>query len=412
MKRGYLSDFFQGVGAKFLAQVDTISEVSNQHEVTGSDPLRRILGETARKQADRFDATYIWISGEQESLTEYGKLSWYDSRKNDPTRGAEWRLYYQTNAVTRTMQPNNTLVVARQKDDRLLFIVVPQGSTIESQIFWLFGLHAQITLEFEPQIITRENAAALDFTAQFILDELGIQLEDPDANSLDAIIERFGMKFPSTRDFSDLARLTLPEVDARDDPDAALLAWLDHEEAMFRRLERRVVSERLSAGFATEDDIDVDGFLQYSLQVQNRRKSRMGRSFEHHLEAVFRAFELQFEAQGKTEQGNTADFLFPSAAAYIDPTFPDDQLAMLAAKSTCKDRWRQVLPEARRIWPKHLVTLEPAISSAQTEQMIAENLKLVVPAGIQTSYRPSQQSTIMTVQNFIDFVQSRGSLSR
>lgn len=412
MKRGYLSDFFQGVGAKCLAQVDTISEVSNQHEVTGSDPLRRILGETPRKQADRFDATYIWISGEQESLTEYGKLSWYDSRKNDPTRSAEWRLYYQTNAVTRTMQPNNTLVVARQKDDRLLFIVVPQGTTIESQIFWLFGLHAQITLEFEPQIITRENAAALDFTAQFILDELGIQLEDPDANSIDAIIERFGMKFPSTRDFSDLARLTLPEVDARDDPDAALLAWLDHEEAMFRRLERRIVSERLSAGFTTDDGIDVDGFLKYSLQVQNRRKSRMGWSFEHHLAATFRACELTFDSQVKTEQGNTADFLFPSAAAYDEPQFPAHQLTMLAAKSTCKDRWRQVIPEAQRIWPKHLVTLEPAISVSQTDQMIAERIQLVVPIGIQASYQLNQRNSILSIQQFVDHVQARMSMEQ
>ena len=39
------------------------------------------------------------------------------------------------------------------------------------------------------------------------------------------------------------------------------MAWLDHEEAMFRRLERRIVSARIEQGFVTADGVDVDGFL-------------------------------------------------------------------------------------------------------------------------------------------------------
>lgn len=115
------------------------------------------------------------------------------------------------------------------------------------------------------------------------------------------------------------------------------MAWLTHAEALFRRLERRAVMERLEQGFGASDTLDVDGFLHFSLQVQNRRKSRMGRAFENQLEAVFRAFDLEFESQAVTEHGNTADFLFPGAAAYHDPLFPDDRLTMLAAKSTCKE---------------------------------------------------------------------------
>ena len=37
-------------------------------------------------------------------------------------------------------------------------------------------------------------------------------------------------------------------------------------------------------------------------------------------------------------------------------------------KSTCKDRWRQVLSEADRIPNKHLFTLEAAISENQTSK--------------------------------------------
>lgn len=407
MKLGHLSDFFDAVGVKRLAVVDADPDSSNQHEVTGSEPLLRILGDQPRKRENAFHATYIWLGAEQNGISEPGRLSWYDSRANDPKRSAEWRLYYRTNAVTKAMRPGDTLFLARHSSDHLFFIVAPQGSTIEAQLLWLFGVRDQLSSEFRSQEVTPDTGAELDFTARFILDELGIEFEAPEADKLDEIVDRFGMKFPTTRTFSDLARLTLPEVRAEDDPDLALVIWLDHEEAMFRRLERRIVAARISEGFGEGDKIDVDGFLYYSLQVQNRRKARMGRAFENQLEAVFRAVGLSFEAQVVTEQGNTADFLFPGATEYENPSFVNDRLTMLAAKATCKERWRQVLPEAQRIWPKHLATLEPAISVAQTEQMKNEKVQLVVPQRIQASYQPDQQAWLWSLQDFIALVRER-----
>jgi len=55
---------------------------------------------------------------------------------------------------------------------------------------------------------------------------------------------------------------------------------------------------------------------------------------------------------------------------------------MLGVKSTCKDRWRQVLAEADRIDQKHLLTLEAAISINQTAEMQSKQLQLVVPAAV------------------------------
>ncbi|EJA5030400.1 hypothetical protein MU985_004932 [Salmonella enterica] len=42
---------------------------------------------------------------------------------------------------------------------------------------------------------------------------------------------------------------------------------------------------------------------------------------------------------------------------------------MLAYKSTCKDRWRQMLNEAVRIPDKHLLTLESSICENQTNEI-------------------------------------------
>jgi hypothetical protein len=80
---------------------------------------------------------------------------------------------------------------------------------------------------------------------------------------------------------------------------------------------------------------------------------------------------------------------------------------MLAAKSTCKDRWRQVLPEAARIWPKHLITLEPAISTAQLEQMRAERLQLVVPLRLHSTYSSPEADSLMTTAEFVTLVLER-----
>lgn len=409
MKQGYLSQYFSGVGTKILTRVDTPAG-SNQHEVGDGQKgvvLKQVLGPEPRKGSNRFPAKYVWLFDEQETITVEGYLSWYDTRENQPDRSPEWRLYYQGNSVTELMNEGDRLFVAREHSGALLFIVTPRDSTVEKGTLWLFGLNPQDDMVFEVQNISDQDDNKLDFTARFILDEIGIEFEDPNANSLDTIIERFGLVFPKTAEFSDLARLTLPEVDARDGADAALLAWLNHEEAMFRRLEKRIVSSRISEGFMDANSVDVDGFIQYSLGVQNRRKSRMGHSFENHLKAVFAAHELRYDSQVVTEKGKRPDFIFPGKKEYFDESYSVELLTMLAAKSSCKDRWSQVLPEAERIMQKHLVTLEPGISVATTETMQASNLQLIVPEDIQTSYKSDQQEWLWSVCDFVELVSIR-----
>ena len=68
------------------------------------------------------------------------------------------------------------------------------------------------------------------------------------------------------------------------------------------------------------------------------------------------------------------------------------------------DRWRQVLSEVNRIHSKHLITIEPAISNQQTTQMKKENLKLVIPESIQSTYDNDQIPDLMNFSNFIDLV--------
>ena len=80
---------------------------------------------------------------------------------------------------------------------------------------------------------------------------------------------------------------------------------------------------------------------------------------------------------------------------------------MLAAKSTCKDRWRQILNEAARIPLKHLLTLEPSISRNQTDEMAAEGVQLVIPAPLVPTYTVQQQAWVMTVRSFSELALER-----
>ena len=404
MRQGHLRDCLAGAGVKRLSAVDAEPEQSNQHEVGTTGNMRRqVLGDTRRE----FTTVYVWLGNEQDGFSVQGTATHYDAREMKPHRAAEWRLYYKSNPVTQAMQKGDTLFLALTHDQILYFIVAPQGTTSERQLCWLFDLYPAGRSFTWREFVDHEPE--LDFAARFILDELGIEFEDPDADRLDTIIDQFGTTFPKTVEFSDLARLTLPRVRAEDDPDMALVAWLSHEEALFRRLERRVVTTRLEQGFVGEyGATDVDGFIRFSLSVQNRRKSRMGHSLENHLEAVFRAYEIAYVRGAMTENGQKPDFLFPNEEIYrIAPEDGDARLTMLGVKSSCKDRWRQVLAEAAKIPRKHLLTLEPGISEPQTTQMENSKLQLVVPASIQASYTDEQRDWLWNLQEFIRTVRAR-----
>ncbi|MCM1087340.1 MAG: type II restriction endonuclease [Muribaculaceae bacterium] len=101
-------------------------------------------------------------------------------------------------------------------------------------------------------------------------------------------------------------------------------------------------------------------------------------------------------------------FFFPSQEAYHDASFPTDRLISLAAKTTCKDRWRQVLNEADRLKgrPKYLCTLQQGISGAQMDEMQSANVILVVPEPYIAAYPKDRRDRIWTLARFVKYVKS------
>ena len=127
---------------------------------------------------------------------------------------------------------------------------------------------------------------------------------------------------------------------------------------------------------------------------------------KHHLASIFKENDLRFTAQAKTEENKRPDFIFPSQEDYFDVNFPVNKLVSLATKTTCKDRWRQILNEANRLRNrnKYLCTLQQGISTTQLEEMYAETIILVVPQQYISTYPSKFQSKIMSIRTFVEMV--------
>jgi hypothetical protein len=321
----------------------------------------------------------------------------------------EYRLYYKTTRVSLNAAAGDLLVIAKQRDSGLLVIIAENNSSIARQIEWLFGFTdlAHPGFSVKSELETAQDRIA--FASRFILESIGIVVELSDDTYLDFMLEKFQGKFPTTRDFSAYARSTLSDLNARDEPDLVIMAWMEREEILFRTLEGHLIGDRLLLGFADQinSSVDVNGFLSFSLSVQNRRKSRVGLALENHLEALFLENGLRYKRTAVTENKSKPDFIFPGQEEYHNSLYDPLKLTMLGVKSTCKDRWRQVLAEADKIEDKHLLTLETAISTYQTDEMASKRLQLVVPRGLHETYTSIQKAWLMDVAAFTALVRQR-----
>jgi hypothetical protein len=207
--------------------------------------------------------------------------------------------------------------------------------------------------------------------------------------------------FPKTTTVSAAAREAhrhcRPDVTGTD---ASLLSWLRIEFDLFQALERKLVLGQVQGGFST-----VDEFVREANSVLQRRKARAGHSLENHVAATLLDAEVAFEAQPSLD-GTKPDFVMPSKAAYdaLGPDGGSEEVFVVAVKTTCKDRWRQVIQEGPRVDRKYLLTLQRGISSSQMKEMHDAGVQLVVPSALHADYAPVDRSRLMTVEAFVSLL--------
>lgn len=396
-----LRDVFSNVAYKKLIAVDLPHGSSHQHELDGVRALRNFFNTSVK-----IDGAIQWFffKDDEEPVRFDGTFTFYDSRERNPNRSAEWRMYY-SGEILENAEPEDVVVLARKDDlsQPIFGLVFKNGSS------WLRT--AKVLFEIDnfgnsfQFLDENELNNEIEYSKQQLLDSLGIEYQIPISQTFEQIaideLNRNDQHIPSTYRLAQLS-WELSDLSSARIVDDILLIWLQNESELFFAMERIVVQPRIDRGFSTVED-----FIQYSLQVQNRRKSRRGTSLQNHLERLFRENHLLFSAQAHTEGRNQPDFIFPGEREYHNPEFDSSLLVMLGAKSSCKERWAQVLNEADKIPNKHLCTLEQQLSETQTNQMRSRGLTLVVPEPYHNTFSETQRSEIWTLNHFVEFIHSK-----
>ncbi len=320
----------------------------------------------------------------QDTFTTYSRFIYYGQGTRNEyriTRFGRDFPFFEEECV------GDLLILAKENADSYYGYVLQTDADIE-EFFVTFNLSSQTTNQL---INTSTPLTPEEKLSSLIQDTLQLYAD-----------------FPDTVRMTQLARTIYNKVHQVTDkqicsaPDLHLLKWIETEFFLFRGFEEKIYAPVYTSPFA-----DCQALIDFSNSILNRRKSRAGKSLERHLATIFTASGLAFEEQVVTEDKKRPDFIFPGFDAYHNLLFPTDKLVFLGAKTTCKDRWRQVLNEADRIETKYLFTLQQGISKNQLKEMRNEKLKLVVPKAYVNCFDEEYRPEIETLSSFIQMVKEK-----
>jgi hypothetical protein len=119
------------------------------------------------------------------------------------------------------------------------------------------------------------------------------------------------------------------------------------------------------------------------LSASQVRKSRAGRSFEIHISRLLRDSNIRFEEQ-KIISARRPDFIMPNAKAINIKSGDHDVAIILSAKTTLRERWKQVTSE-KFDCPIFLATVDDRVTQDAISDMKDKGVNLVVPESLKNS---------------------------
>jgi type II restriction enzyme len=262
-------------------------------------------------------------------------------------------------------------------------------------------------LDLEDDIENIQAVLGVEVVESWGIYQAGIRPVETEDNCIDRHFRDFVKnltEFPPGEVFSVETRRVLKECLKKFEKlkaDDSLIKSMDAEYRLFRLAERQICQGEVIRLFR-----DIDDFLKTASSILNRRKSRAGRSLENHIEQVLTDARIPHSMRAKNIEG-VPDIVIPSEAAYHDTSYPLEKLFIVGVKTTCKDRWRQVLNEGPRIPSKHILTIQPGISTNQLNEMSKANVTLIVPKSIHEKYPPKRDIKLLTVEEFVSDVRTK-----
>lgn len=393
-----LSDKYCAVAGKILSAVDcSSSRVSNQHEITVIKGLKKILGEEPEKLI--LTCRYLRLDADGNRVVvvseQYNQASYYDARAANPTR-TEHRLYYPAGIEAVSLAEEGDYAwFLLEENKSLTFVTSPSDSDVSTALDKIFSTnltHIKDDGHRSMKMGDVSTSQEVDIFDTEILELLGISVSLDDENVLSAMIEKFGssLPFPSTKQFAQFTREYLSAregISAHDDPDKVVKAWYEFSTEAFFAYEKYLLSPILKEKLVLPNgDVDVDEFFVQATKFKNGRFSRAGATFESHISEVLRGHGVYWVKPPKMSDGTKPDFIFPTKRLWEDADIDESLLTYLGAKTTLKERWRQVFNEGRRKTHKHLMTMDTSISEDALSEMATLPITLVLPEEILRTY--------------------------
>lgn len=139
------------------------------------------------------------------------------------------------------------------------------------------------------------------------------------------------------------------------------------------------------------------------LSASQTRKARAGRSFEFHIETMLQAGRVPHDVQAIMTAKRRPDFILPSLMVYRQSDRSYNQALVLSAKTTLRERWKQVEGEINNC-DLYLATVDDKIAENAIQSMQAAGIKLVVPESLKNSITTvyKGQDNVISFRDFFD----------
>lgn len=326
-------------------------------------------------------------------------------------------------SVFSELLPASFLVMGRVHDDgetAYECLTIDSASDEAALLAEMFEIGPDFLInEFNPKEITQsEHNRVLDFAEQLI------------AAWQDGRIDLFARDhaaMPATTDLANLARqeyltkqgltsLNPFEIDAPGDALRDISRSIEWE--LFRKYQRRERAVALVRLVLGDEPVNISlpnvirrlvdtlpAIDALMLSASQQRKARAGYSYEHHIEAMLSDGAIPFEKQVVIAAKKRPDFILPSLSFMETETREKKTALILSAKTTLRERWKQVEREKpdRNLY---LTTVDENIAGNAIEDMASFGVWLVIPEALKDSKMAEYKGheNVLSFREFCDSV--------
>jgi hypothetical protein len=335
--------------------------------------------------------------------------------KHYTNKGPEMHFTGVPRELFRGLTPASLLVggklLERVGDAEHWFMTVDSDSEEAEALESMFDLNADFHCGlFDPKSIL----AVPEDETEVLIRELTLNLS---AGTLEAFIKSVS-KLPTSESLAAMAQgvymaelklSSLNPFEMTAPGDAVMRISRDIEYKLYKKAELRhraaEVFRIISDGGPTLAEAIVRGFSQLDatfLSASQHRKSRAGRSFERHIARLLTDGGIRYEEQTVTG-GRRPDFVMPSLLILKDKNRTFEQALILSAKTTLRERWKQVAMEKFNC-SFFLATVDDRVSSDAIDDMLKQEICLVVPESLKKSKETCYdvKENVITFRSFFD----------